>query len=430
MCSPRALLLCDQRGVIDVWAKHKQPPTCMHGVLVGPHIKHIKHTGHFTSVKTHQAFFAPMSPPSADVAGPGYRWSQTKSELTLCIALADGVTARDIACDVSAKGSVSISRRAPGGSDRPVLVAGELFDTIAGSVWSVERGILTVEIEKARPRFWPCAIRGHPEVDVAALQAQEKAEQEPFYKPPPDAEAQPRRVNDRETLLKLKAEFPQLAASLPVEDPHTTTHRNHAGPRKTFDWGALPTDIDEEGGPGGSSGSNSNSSTSGVGSKGGTTAVPPSASGAGAVPELPKTMDEASREILRLRAQVATLEQEKAELRSRALAAEAALGSRSSHGVSQEGAPSAQAPATGGRREGSDYSWGTLPDVTELAPATRGNAARDAGGLVAASTSTPKAEPRDGRGEPHVRDEVAPANDDSGAAAAGAPKYVWGKLPS
>ena len=95
------------------------------------------------------------------------------------------MTARDIACDVSAKGSVSISRRAPGGSDRPVLVAGELFDTIAGSVWSVERGILTVEIEKARPRFWPCAIRGHPEVDVAALQAQEKAEQEPFYKPPP-----------------------------------------------------------------------------------------------------------------------------------------------------------------------------------------------------------------------------------------------------
>ena len=137
----------------------------------------------------------------------------------------------------------------------------------------MERGILTVEIEKARPRFWPCAIRGHPEVDVAALQAQEKAEQEPFYKPPPDAEAQPRRVNDRETLLKLKAEFPQLAASLPVEDPHTTTHRNHAGPRKTFDWGALPTDADEEGGPGGSSGSNSNSSTSGVGSKGGTTAV-------------------------------------------------------------------------------------------------------------------------------------------------------------
>ena len=34
-----------------------------------------------------------------------------ESELTLCIALADGVTARDIACDVSAKGSVSISRR-------------------------------------------------------------------------------------------------------------------------------------------------------------------------------------------------------------------------------------------------------------------------------------------------------------------------------
>ena len=55
--------------------KTQTAPTCACTVfwwvlLLGPHIKHIKHTGHFTSVRRlHQAFFAPMSPPSADVAG-------------------------------------------------------------------------------------------------------------------------------------------------------------------------------------------------------------------------------------------------------------------------------------------------------------------------------------------------------------------------
>ena len=88
------------------------------------------------------------------------------------------------------------------------------------------------------------------------------------------------------------------------------------------------------------------------------------------MPELPKTMDEASREILRLRAQVATL---------------SAREGRAAEGPSCRGRPwfsflmaclkrvllLLKASATGGRREGSDYSWGTLPDVTELAPATR-----------------------------------------------------------
>ena len=100
---------------------------------------------------------------------------------------------------------------------------------------------LNVELEKSRAAFWPCAIRGDPEVDAAALVAREKKEKEPAYKPDPNAEMVPKQVTDKETLRKLKAEFSHL--DIPMgPDAHTTTHKNYAGGRKAFDWGALPTD--------------------------------------------------------------------------------------------------------------------------------------------------------------------------------------------
>jgi hypothetical protein len=73
---------------------------------------------------------------------------------------------------------------------------------------------------------------------VAALVAKEKREAEPAYKPPPDADMTPRRVTDKETIRKLKAEFPQL--ELPVDtQEHKATHANYAGHRSAFSWGSV-----------------------------------------------------------------------------------------------------------------------------------------------------------------------------------------------
>lgn len=173
-------------------------------------------------------------------AGTGYEWTQTKEELTMFIMLPAGCGARDLVVRV-AEGSVSISLKQYG-TGQP-LVSGTLSEAIAGSVWSVESGVLSLELEKARPRFWTCALRGDPEVDVQALVAKEKRDQEPPYKLPPDADAIPRQVTDRETLRKLKAEFPQL--ELPIANAHTATHQNFAGKRSAFEWGALPTEDDQ-----------------------------------------------------------------------------------------------------------------------------------------------------------------------------------------
>ena len=119
-------------------------------------------------------------------------------------------------------------------------MAGELHEAVADSVWSLERGgALTLELEKARPRWWPCALKGGPEVDVQALVAREKAEREPAFKADPSAEAAPRQITDREQLRALKAQFPHL--NIKVDgDLHSTEHKNYTGARQAFDWGAVP----------------------------------------------------------------------------------------------------------------------------------------------------------------------------------------------
>ena len=173
-----------------------------------------------------------MSFTQEPTAGTGYTWTQTRDELTLLVALPTGCTARDVSAAVTG----AMVRVAARGS---VVVSGELHGSCAGSVWSVDGGTLSYEIEKARSGFWPCALRGDPEVDVAALVAREKSERDGPYKPDPDADKIPQRVTGKDELRKLKAEFPHLDLDL-GPNVHTATHRNFAGPRKTFEWGALP----------------------------------------------------------------------------------------------------------------------------------------------------------------------------------------------
>lgn len=58
----------------------------------------------------------------------------------------------------------------------------------------------------------------------------------------------PRRVTDRETLQKFKAEFPQLELELGA-NPHVASHRSYAGARRDFDWGAIPAAAEAAGAP-------------------------------------------------------------------------------------------------------------------------------------------------------------------------------------
>jgi uncharacterized membrane protein YgcG len=224
-------------------------------------------------------------------------WTQTKSELTVVVQLPSGSRARDVTCTV-ASGRVAIG---VSGVAQPLL-EGELSNAVVGSVWSVEAEVLTLELEKQAPRYWRSAIVGGPEVDVAALLERDRREAQPAFVPPPDADATPQRVTDKETLRKLKAEFPQLSVPIgPAGDEHTVTHQNYNGPRRDFDWGPLPSTEDEpahaneggevggegEGEGGGPGGSGAGGGSGGSGAGGGSGGSAPPAAGPyswGAVP--------------------------------------------------------------------------------------------------------------------------------------------------
>ena len=77
----------------------------------------------------------------------------------MCVPLPDGILARDVACNFARDGAVTIALKHDGnapGTDGigETLVIGTLFETIISSVWSVEKGMLTIEIEKMRPKLW------------------------------------------------------------------------------------------------------------------------------------------------------------------------------------------------------------------------------------------------------------------------------------
>ena len=78
------------------------------------------------------------------------QWEQTKTELTIAVQLPAGSSARDISCTVS-HGRVSVSTRSSG----EPLLTGELWGAVAGSVWSVEGSMLSLELEKAKAQYWP-----------------------------------------------------------------------------------------------------------------------------------------------------------------------------------------------------------------------------------------------------------------------------------
>ena len=117
-----------------------------------------------------------------------YDWSQTREDLTLQVPLPPSTPTSGIVCTVS-QGRLTVGLR----GEAPI-VDGELFDALSHHTWCLEVGSrLTLELEKARPRYWPCVLRGDPEVDVAALKAKDKLESEPAYKPHPGEHAHPLR---------------------------------------------------------------------------------------------------------------------------------------------------------------------------------------------------------------------------------------------
>lgn len=185
---------------------------------------------------------APMQQSAEECRRESYNWTQTKEDLNITIQVPPGTTTQQVTCRVSTDDTCAVELTLLGVAEP--LLQGRLHARARSSIWWIEAGTsFILEIEKQRPHYWPCALIGGPSVDVEALRAKELRDREPAYKPLPDAERAPRQVRDREELLKLKAEFPQLAIEL-GDEPAAACHKPYTGQRKKFEWGSFPAPAD------------------------------------------------------------------------------------------------------------------------------------------------------------------------------------------
>ncbi|GHJ89910.1 hypothetical protein NliqN6_6312 [Naganishia liquefaciens] len=100
-----------------------------------------------------------------------YKWTQYLNTATVTVNLPSGTRARDLVVAIKKK-SIKVQIKS---QSEPIL-EGELFAEIKeeDSTWSIDEGVLYVELEKlssrtSTPQWWPHILTHHPRIDTTKL---------------------------------------------------------------------------------------------------------------------------------------------------------------------------------------------------------------------------------------------------------------------
>jgi hypothetical protein len=103
-------------------------------------------------------------------SGPGYTWTQTITELCVRVPIDSSVRGRDVSVELEDSQLIVAVAGV-------VAVEGTLQEDVKPDTltWVIEDDsaarVVAVYVGKLREMaWWPCALRGHPEVDTAAIQ--------------------------------------------------------------------------------------------------------------------------------------------------------------------------------------------------------------------------------------------------------------------
>ncbi|GMF65015.1 unnamed protein product [Phytophthora lilii] len=93
-----------------------------------------------------------------------YTWTQTLED----VSLAQGTRAKDLTCRIE---TTRLSVALKSDPTKPIL-EGELPEKIRAdeSIWSLEGNhTLSISLEKIKPTWWACALKGGPEIDTSKV---------------------------------------------------------------------------------------------------------------------------------------------------------------------------------------------------------------------------------------------------------------------
>jgi len=124
-----------------------------------------------------------FKPPSEGGAAPdahngshglGYTWGQTPAEMHIWIVMEEGARAQDVSCEISpASLSLVVARRRQSAAARrdPIFGNAALWRRIKAdeSMWTLEKGLLTLTLRKVESGWWRCVTdgEGHTKIDTS-----------------------------------------------------------------------------------------------------------------------------------------------------------------------------------------------------------------------------------------------------------------------
>lgn len=106
--------------------------------------------------------------------GPSYTWTQTLGEVVIVVPVDKDVVVKEISLETNQGADKNNSGQLLrfGLRNQPPLIDGPLFASISDTCWQLDRSDGTVEItlEKSQSNdWWPCVIKGHPEIDLSKI---------------------------------------------------------------------------------------------------------------------------------------------------------------------------------------------------------------------------------------------------------------------
>jgi len=110
---------------------------------------------------------------NTEIAGPGYTWTQSLTEVTVNIGIPEGIGSKQLLINMEGN---KLEAKIKSSDDW--LINGELFNKIkkGESTWSIDSDrkagrTLIIELTKFnQSEWWKSVIKGHPEIDTTKIE--------------------------------------------------------------------------------------------------------------------------------------------------------------------------------------------------------------------------------------------------------------------
>jgi hypothetical protein len=106
-----------------------------------------------------------------------YKWTQTIDECTVLIGIPGDLRAKELSVEIKASSVVVRTKKPPEGeSEVRTFIEGDLTDKAVPdeSTWSMEGGVMVIQLYKQHKTFWKTVVHGDEEIDTTLVDSRRR----------------------------------------------------------------------------------------------------------------------------------------------------------------------------------------------------------------------------------------------------------------